>query len=785
MIKKTQRKSFTHHDPRAELERVNRALRGLTTGKQVVLHARDEASLLTEMCRAVGEAGGYRMAWVGYAAQDKRKSVLPKAHWGGAEDYLERIKASWAETAEGGTPVGAAIRTGMPVAVEDIRVGVRFGRWRRIALRHRYGSCVCLPLKLDDTVVGALALYKAEPTAFGSETLRLLCETAGDLAFGITNTRRQAEHDRVIRSLRESEARYRAARDGSLDAFSMLKSVRDAAGRLVDFEFVEVNRHAEEMLGVPRGKLVGRRHSEFLPGIKADGLLENYFQVVNTGKALEEDVRVRMPSGKVWWLRHQLVPLGDGLAVSARDVTLRKQMELDLRQSLATLAAAEQLAQLGTWSFDVSSGIISSSAGLSRLFGLPAQESRRPVREILEFFPPQERQGLRGVFSSMASANRAFRQERRILHKGGKERVLLFHGEPTLDEAGGIVSFAGFAQDITERKQNEAHIEYLATHDALTALPNRTVLSDRVSQAIAHAERRKGERLAVLRVDLDRFAVLIGGLGHSFGDEVIKAVAARIQARMREGDTLASLGGDDFVVLLQYVRRPEDVLRVARRLQEAFTESFLVRRRKIYATCSIGASLYPDDGKDTETLLKNADAALQRVQAGGGNGFQFYTPDLGEWASQRVQMEAALRRALDKAEFELRYQPQVDLKSGRICGVEALIRWRHPEMGLVSPARFIPLAEETGLIIPIGEWVLKAACEQNRRWQRAGLPRLRMAVNVSAKQFARGDIERSVAAMRNRGDFEPGELELEVTEGVVMHDIVATRARLKRLQSLG
>lgn len=771
--------------PRVQLERVKDALKVRAAIKRVLSSPSDQITLLTQICRTYVEVGAYSMAWIAFAGNDKRKSVIQAARWGGPDHYFEDLRAQHVDTVKSATPAGAAMRSGMPIVVENVDSEPRFGRWRRLALKHGIGSCVCLPLRSATATVGALVLYAPCATALSGASLEILCEAANDLALVITHARRYAEYDDVVRTLTEREARYRAAKDGGLEAFSELRAVRDASGALVDLEFVEVNRHAEAMLGLTRKDLIGRKYSEIFPSDKARAHLEDYFRVVDTGQTLEREIEVRLPSGKPGWMHHQLVPLGDGLAVFARDITPRKHMELELRKRLCALARAEELAQTGAWTFDLASGAISCSAGLRRLFGLASDDRLHASQDLLELFPAEQREGLRKTFASMVREKRAFRHERQIVRADGEQRVLLFHGEPHVDDAGAVASFIGFAQDITQRKRNEARMERLATHDALTALPNRTVLSDRVAQAIAHAGRRSTDRVAVLRIDLDRFSVLIGGLGHSFGDEVIKAAAVRLQAHMRAGDTLASLGGDGFVVLLQYVRRPEDVLWVARRLQDAFSESFVVNGREVYLTCSMGASVYPDDGRDTETLLKNADAALQRVRAGGGNGFQYYTHDLGEWASQRIRLEAALRRAIDAKQFELHYQPQIALKSGRICGVEALIRWRHPELGLVPPANFIPLAEETGLIIPMGQWVLNAACEQNRYWRQAGGPPLRIAVNVSAKQFARGDLERTIAELKARGDFKAGELELEVTEGVVMHDIDATRARLKRLRSLG
>jgi len=768
-----------------ELKRVNRALRVLSAGNRVLLRAKDEQTLLQEMCRAVVEAGGYRMAWVGYAEQGNGKAIRPMAHWGSGDADLGGVPMTWDETDYGHGPVGIAIRTGLPVAIQNIPSDPRFAPWREAAAKHGYASCVSLPVRVDGATIGALTLYEGEPEGFGTETLPLLGETAADLAFGIATVRGQAERARIAQSLKESEARFKAAFEGSLNAVFIIKSVRDEDGNVVDFELENVNRRAEEMLEMPREKFLGSRHSELFPNIKAEGKLQGYVRVMNTGKALEEDILVHMPNGKRRWLRHQLVPLRDGLAVSARDITDERQRALELRQSLDHLAETQKLAHIGTWIFDPRNGTVTNSDELSRLLGLQEGAPPVPIERMFDFVHPDERASAKQTFEAMLERKTSFRQEHHIVGQDGAERYLMVYGEPKLDAAGNVVSVSGYAQDITERRQYEARIDYLATHDALTDLPNRRMLDDRLSQSIAHVERRPGEVLAVLHLDLDRFKLLNDSFGYAFGDAFIKAVAQRLQAAVRDGDTVGRQGADEFIVLLTDIRRPEDVLVVVRKIQEAFTRPFIVEHQELYATCSVGAGMFPSDGKDIESLLASADSAMHRAKLVGGGGFEFYTSKLSEQASERVKLENALRRAIEKEEFELHYQPQVSLTDGRIVGAEALIRWRHPEMGLVSPARFIPLAEETGLIIPIGDWALKTACAQNQRWRDTGFAPMRVAVNVSAYQFRHADIHATVVAMKAQNELSHDSLELEVTESVVMHDIKGTVAKLTQLRGEG
>ncbi len=287
-------------------------------------------------------------------------------------------------------------------------------------------------------------------------------------------------------------------------------------------------------------------------------------------------------------------------------------------------------------------------------------------------------------------------------------------------------------RDIAERRQAEEKLRVVATHDPLTALPNRTLLHERLSHALAKAQ-RYGRRLAVLFIDMDRFKNVNDTLGHEAGDKLLQVAAQRISDCVRETDTIARQGGDEFVVLMDEISDLEPVAGVSQRILDAMAKTFIVDGRELLLTASIGISVYPEDGR---TLLKNADIAMYRAKEKGKNNYQFYSTQIDNYSEERLSLESDLRRALERDEFTLHYQPKVDIVSGQITGMEALLRWQHPELGWISPARFIPLAEENGLILQIGAWVLKTACAQNRAWQKQGLRRLRVAVNLSARQFS-------------------------------------------------
>jgi len=337
---------------------------------------------------------------------------------------------------------------------------------------------------------------------------------------------------------------------------------------------------------------------------------------------------------------------------------------------------------------------------------------------------------------------------------------------------------------VTELAQARKVEHYIATHDMLTDLPNRQLFQDRLDHALADA-RRNRHRVALLFLDLDRFKLTNDTLGHAAGDRLLQSVAERLGRCIRSTDTAARLGGDEFTVIVPAVQRSQDVARVGNKILDALSRPFVQDGIEIFITTSIGISIFPSDGVDSETLVKNADIAMYRAKANGRNNFQFYTPAMNAKALERMELEYSLRQAVDRGEFVLHYQPQVDVSNGRIIGMEALLRWKHPTLGMLMPSEFIPLAEETGLIVPIGEWVLRTACTQARQWRDRNLPEVSMAVNFSARQFQRQNPVKTVTRVLNETGLEPRFLELELTESVVMRDAEAASATLRQLKQIG
>jgi diguanylate cyclase (GGDEF)-like protein len=333
-------------------------------------------------------------------------------------------------------------------------------------------------------------------------------------------------------------------------------------------------------------------------------------------------------------------------------------------------------------------------------------------------------------------------------------------------------------------KQRTAERDYLAYHDALTDLPNRVLFEDRLVNALTLAH-RNGQKLAVFALSLDRFKKFNDTLGHPMANQLLRAVAERLTSCVCKGDTVARTEGDEFSLLLTSIGGTESVAEMARSIQESLKTPFTLEGHELYVTASIGVGLYSDDGADAQTLLKNAGAALYRAKQQGGNNYQFYAADMNARAFKRLSLENQLRRALERSEFAVYYQAQINSDTRQIVGAEALVRWQHPELGLVSPAEFIPLAEDTGLIAPIGEWVLRTACAQNRSWKEMGLAPLRIGVNLSQRQFQQTDLVEMVGSALTESGLDPDCLELELTESSIMQNAEQAVATLRQLKEMG
>ncbi len=455
-----------------------------------------------------------------------------------------------------------------------------------------------------------------------------------------------------------------------------------------------------------------------------------------------------------------------------------------LRLAEEKLSGVLQSIDSVVWSYSLATEqLLYVSPAAERVFGRPASAFYADRALWAQVVHPDDRQRMH-EHRVQQRAGQAATIEYRVVHADGSERWLEEKTQVIVDQDGTRMRVDGVASDISERRSIAARIAFQANHDALTGLPNRNLLNDRVAQALAQAQ-RTGRHVAVLFLDLDGFKFINDSFGHAFGDALLRTVAARLQVVVRESDTVARLGGDEFLILLPDLSEAGGAERVAEKVIEAFRVPITHEGRDLHLSTSIGMSVFPRDGDSGDLLLQYADVAMYQAKANGRNRFQKYSHEMGAQARERTVLEGALRMAMERDQLELHYQPQIDHVTGAMVGVEALLRWRHPELGMVSPARFIPLAEETGLIMPIGEWVLRTACSQAVAWHAAGATGMSMAVNMSAKQFQQQDVPALVRKVLQDTGLPAKLLELELTESVLIHDTEASVAAIRQLKEQG
>jgi diguanylate cyclase (GGDEF)-like protein/PAS domain S-box-containing protein len=582
---------------------------------------------------------------------------------------------------------------------------------------------------------------------------------------------------RTEEALRDSERRFRDLFDNAPVGYHEV----DAQGR-----YQRVNNTELAMLGYSEHELLGQPVWEF---IVEEASSEHSFHEKMAGRMpLQPYERTfRRKDGRLLPVLVEDRMLYDasgapsGLRIAISDLSGRKRTEDALRDSEERY---RQLVELSPDAIVVHSEgelVFVNSAAL-RLFGARFPQDLLG-RRVMDLVHPESEHIVRERERRL-SENRSPVPllEQKIVRLDGSPvdvevaaMPLMYHERPAVQLV---------IRDITERKHAEAQIRALAYHDTLTGLPNRLLFNDRLAMALAQAQ-RKQQRVGVLFVDLDRFKIINDSLGHGFGDRLLQAVAQRILGSIREGDTLARLGGDEFTVLVPGVDGAEDVAKVADKMLEVVRAPFELDGRELFITTSIGVSMFPDDGTDVEALVKNADTAMYRAKEHGRDMFQPYTPGMNARALERLHLENGLRKALAQNELVVYYQPLVDLRSGRIEAVEALVRWNHPELGLIGPSEFIPLAETTGLIVPIGPWVLRTACAQVRKWQLLGFSDLSVCVNLSMRQFQDPQLASVIHGALSESGIPPRTLELEITESSAMENAELTMAILADIKALG
>ncbi|MFL6624703.1 MAG: EAL domain-containing protein [Sulfurifustis sp.] len=802
----------------------------LSVANEAMLRGKSPEELYQRLCDAAVRNGKFVGAAVLLPEADATRVRLATVS-GVGEDVARSLCVSLdAAFPEGRGLVGTAFRTGKPGFNNELLDDPDMRPWHDFAQRTGVKASAAFPFMRGERVLGVLLLGAAQRHAFDDETTALLQGMTENIPLALENL----EHEAQRRSREEELLRFRAAMDASTDSII----ITDVA----TMRRIYVNETAVRMSGYTREEYLNVAPGGFA-GVDVEKMQQLYAETIAQGdKGVTTEHLFRSKDGRRGWFEshRRAVRIGERWIIVniSREITERKLAE-QARQRLSRMYAAlgstneailhakspEALYQrvcdaaVNGGKF-ITTAVLAPEAGTGRAYVLAmagaGEEQLRRARIALDDAEPEGRGLVGTAFRTRAPCvSDDFLNDARTSpwHAAGREIgvkasaavplikdseaigvLLFFSGERRAFNDDVIQLLERMAENIVfalhnfeheaERRRAEHRIQYLATHDALTGLPNRVMFGELLNHTI-DASRRYGRTFAVLFIDLDRFKVINDSLGHGVGDKLLQEIATRLKQVLRSSDIIARLGGDEFVVLVPEANEPGQVAAIARKILSAVLKPVQLNDQEFRVTASIGASLYPADAEDEESLMKNADMAMYIAKAEGKNNFQFYTKDIRAQSLERLTLETNLRRAFEREELYLNYQAKLDFKSGRITGVEALLRWKSPDLGPVPPAHFIPLAEETGLIVPIGRWVLKAACAQNVSWQREGLPRIRMAVNISARQFVDENFLNDVAAAIEETGMDPSLLEIELTEGMVMQNADRASKTLAAIKRMG
>ena len=572
-----------------------------------------------------------------------------------------------------------------------------------------------------------------------------------------------------------------------LDALPDHVYVKDREGR-----YLLVNRAGLRERGLSDlSQVVGRTARDFVPGEVAERMEAEDRAVMDSGRPLvnREAVTNFRGDGEQRWHITTKIPMRDpqggvsGIVGINRDITDRKRVEIALRESEDTLHATFEQAAVGMTVMSLDLRFLRANAKFCEMLGYTLDELLQ--MHLTDTNPPDTREEAiefrRRLVEGDVQGGEL--REKRLLRKDGSLMWVALATSVVRGGDGEPRCFISVIEDITERKQWQTELQQLAHYDVVTGLPNRALVYERLAQGLARAARRRSP-LGLVFIDVDHFKKVNDTFGHAAGDKLLQEVSARLKQAVRAGDVVGRLGGDEFVVVLMDLAAANDPGAVAQRILRAMHRPFALEGGEVYATASVGVALYPDDSLDLDSLVRNADAAMYEAKKAGRDCFRYYKPEMNARAAHNLHLESELRRAFERDEFELRFQPKVGVASGEITGVEALLRWRHPERGLLNPAEFMHVLEETGLVVRAGAWVLDSVCRELKRWRSRGVRQVPVSVNISARQFRDANLAREIRAVLGRHGVEPGLLEIEITETSLMSgesQVVATLAELKSL----
>jgi diguanylate cyclase (GGDEF)-like protein/PAS domain S-box-containing protein len=608
---------------------------------------------------------------------------------------------------------------------------------------------------------------------------------------------RQYGRTAKLRGAQEAHSQFLAAAETSLDAFGLLESVRNDAGAIVDFRIQYVNANGERLVGRPRSELLGQMLCSVTPARPTSSMFAKFCKVVNSGEPLNEEFRVNFPNIRASWLRSQVVKLGDGLALTFSDISESKATQERYAHLAEFTDSVFQNAPFSIVATDTNGQITAMNVAAEKLTGYSREElvGKAPLtvlhdeRELLgkalgiDPAATLEQYGFRALTAGVAVGEME-EQEWTLIRRDGVRTPINLAMRAVTTDAGQVSGFVSIAFDITERRQMLDYVTHLATHDQLTGLAGRALLQDKTVQAVELA-RRYGTKVAVFVIDLDHFKRLNDSLGHTSGDQLLIEAARRLSRSVRSTDVVARVGGDEFVVVMPDITTVEDVEQCAANLVARLAPEISIEEHLVQLTASVGVCIYPDFAADAKHLLKRADSAMYVAKEHGRNQYQIFSESMLQVTTERLTMEHALRHALANGELNMHYQPQISLTTGAVTGMEALLRWTHPKLGCIPPAQFIPLAEETGLIVPIGEWAFMTACCEGKALQDELGMDLTLSVNLSPRQFQQKNLVYVVENSLAKSCLSADRLQIEITENMLMSTSEDILDKLQKMRELG
>ena len=660
-------------------------------------------------------------------------------------------------------------------------------------------SLACLPLSAMDRSLGVLNISFASAEPFIHTRKRSLILLGMVVANIILSFEFKSEVEQTVKTLNitvqdlQREIKERVKTEAALaKSEESYRQLFDNAGEgilvVTGKGIVLANNRAGEIVELDPKKLIGNRLIDFIHPSDRDRVEDLVRSCLRGEEAPGLYVaRALLKNDLTKWLEFRIglidwegEPAMLGLYA---DITERTRARLQVAEQDQRIKSVFEMSPLGIALVDAGGYLAEINDHFGKLLGYRSDEITQVT--LIDLTHPEDREAVGQLVQKILTGKiDHYEIEQRYLTKSGQILDAVTRARAILNEHGDLLYWIGLIEDISERKRNEEQIAYQAFHDPLTGLPNRFLFNDRLDMAMAQAVRKK-HLLAVLFLDLDHFKTVNDSLGHSTGDELLKATARRLLRWIRDEDTVARIGGDEFLILLQNIDAPETAIRVSQRIHESLARPFTIEGRNLYTSASMGLTFFPTDGRDVKTLMTNADLAMYRAKEEGRNTYRVFTPSMNRKIKRRLLMENNLRRALENNELLLYYQPKINCRTGLVSGVEALIRWRRPGVGLILPDEFIPLAEDIGVIVAIGEWAMRQACFQAAEWRAQGMTDLGMAVNLSPRQFRELNLADTVADCLSRSGLPADGLKLEVTENAVMYDVESAIRTMKQLSDLG